>query len=290
MCSRWLAGSWATAALFATPAAAADSARLSTLSAAYSRFFAGGEASSGDANTLSGSLSRRIGATTLSLGGGATQRDVQFPDAVEQTDAKAYAAGGAIAHAVNGADLALSIDYAKENSDLLIAVANAPPLPASGQTTFLSVSGAVSRSFGGETRLTPSVSGGWSRATAEFDATIVSRPFSVKETSTGWSGAAGLLGAHDIGARWTLSAGGAAVYAQEAGALAITRAGGRSGRPGGLFSGLQTIDKAGDVFFGEVAAGLSTRLGRVTIATDAARSIGLGDDYFILSSTASVDF
>jgi hypothetical protein len=270
------------------PALAEDDARPWTLSAGYARLSAGGEAASGDADTASVSLARRFGATTASLSGGASRRGVLFPDVVDRSDARSYAIGASLAHAIDGTEIALLLDYAKESADLTIDPASLPAFDAEAKNSFISAAAALSRTFGAATRLTPSASAGWSRSKAEIAS--AAGPFAAAQTVEGWTGTAGLFLAQDVGARWTFSAGGAAIVSEEAGALAVTSGGGRGRRTGGLFSGVQTLGQEGAVVFGELGAGLSTRLGRVTLSTDASHSVGLDDEYFILASSLSVDF
>lgn len=276
------------ALVFADPARAQDDVRPWTASLGLSRFFAGADDASGDSASLSFSLARSFGATTVGVSLGATRRDVLFPDSLERSDGEAFAVGASLAHDFAETDVALLFDYALEDADFLLNLANAPVAATAG-SDFLSVALAVSRAFGDRTRIVPSASGGWSRSTAEI---ISSGPIGLNGgvAAEGWSGAAGLFLAQDVGSRWTLSAGGSAILAEEASALAITRGGGRTGRARGLFTGLQTIDQRGSLVYGEVAAGLSSTLGRVTLSTDAAHSVGLDTEYFSLTSTVSVSF
>jgi hypothetical protein len=270
------------------PALAEDDARPWTLSAGYSRLSAGGEAASGDADTVSVSLARRFGATTAAISGAASRRAVLFPDVVDRSDANSFAIGAALSHAIDATEIALLLDYAKESADVTIDPPSLPSFDAEAKNAFVSVAAAVSRTFGGATRLTPSASVGWSRSKAEIAS--AAGPFAAAQTSEGWTGTAGLFLAQDIGSRWTVSAGGAAIASEEAGALAVTSGGGRGRAQGGLFSGVQTLGQQGSLIFGELGAGLSTRLGRVTLSTDASHSVGLDDDYFILASSVSLDF
>lgn len=278
----------AAALLAAAPARAAGDAQPWTAALGLSRFFAGDDTASGDSRSLSLALSRRFGATTAGVSFGATRRDILFPDAVERSDGEAFAAGASLSQDFDGTEVALLFDYAWEEAGFLVTPANTP-VAAEAQSDFLSAVLAVSRAYGDRTRLVPSASGGWSRSNADFAS---SGPLGLNGgvTAQGWSGSAGLFLAQDLGSRWTVSAGGAAIFAEEAGSLAITRGGGRTDRAGDLFSGLQTIDQQGSLVYGEVAAGLSSTFGRVTLSTDAAHSLGLDTEYFTLSSTVSVCF
>lgn len=268
--------------------AAAEDARPWTLSTGFSRLFAG-DSASGDSNALSLSLSRALGDTAVSVRGGVARRDALFPDTVERSDGDSYAVGGSIEHGFERLTAGLYVDYASESADFTVTPANFPSFAATGETGALSLAAALSGSYGETTRLIPSLSAGWSRTRSTVDAASTI-PASLDQRTEGWSGSAGLFAARDLGERWTFSGGAAAIFAEEAGALAITGGGARGPVRRGEFSGLQRPIETGSIVYGEAGLGLSTRLGRVTLSLDAARSFGLDGDYFILSTGTSISF
>jgi hypothetical protein len=269
--------------------AAAEGARPWTVSTGFSRIFAG-DSASGDASAFSLSLSRAIGDTTVGVSGGVSRRDALFPETVERSNGKSWSVGGSLGRGFDSVSASVSVDYAQESADFTVIPVNIAPFEASGRLSALSVSGAVSGVYGETTRLIPSVSGGWSRTRGELQADTAFFSPAFEQSIAGWSGSAGLFLAQDVGARVTLSGGAAAIFAEQAGALAITGAGARAGRGGDRFTGIQTLAEEGSVVYGEAGLGLSTAFGRVTFSLDATRSFGLEDDYFILSTGTSISF
>lgn len=214
------------------------------------------------------------------VGLGVSSRDRVFGE--EETEARGVSVVGWAVFPVGAADLTLSADYAREDLDSFEIAAESGPLIVDGDSDFVSASARLSRTFGGATRLTPSVRIGWSQGETAFNLDR-DRPnagaVDLSQDESGLVGSLGLRAARDLSPAVTAYAGAALVGAENE-ASAWSRNGGAPRTSGSDDASVWGDFSAGAIVFGE----------RTSLAFDGFATAGLDTDEFGGVVTVSREF